>query len=795
MKNIIKFELLKIVTSKLFIYTLLVFTLMDVFVLIYTGNVLKQDEIPYSSYRLLNEQLKTLTKEQKKQLIEEQEEKNSAFSIIDTIRNLQNSENEAMVEYSKILREENQEITEKYMNQYQNAEYPYTKDASKELAFWKEIKQEFEETERYQETINTILTKAEELETISVFQESINDFSSQNIKDTAKQYEKMLPTKIDYQPAKGIECFTKMGITDILMILFIFIISSIMVLEEKQKNLLMLIKSTKEGRIKTMVGKIIVMGLLIIGFSSMLYLIQFVYYGITIGYGNLGASLQSINTFLFSTLPINIGEYLLLFLGTKMIVFFIVSLIILLISIFAKNSVTTYIAVIAVFLISFWLYQAIDPGSSFQVIKYINIINLLETNGIYKTYFNLKIGNSREDVLTLSIIFGIILLFSLILGIIFLFDRKRDLTTKDSRLLSKVKNFTILKLKIATKVFTHELYKLFITNKVAIFLIAFMIFQIVNLNTASKTVSFSENTYKNYMKLLEGKLTSEKVKFIEEENKKFVEAEMSIKNIEEKQQKGELSKQVANRYKEPYEDMLSTQEIFNRVLAQYEYIKENPEAEFVYDTGYKELLRVNKNAFIENDLYLVVISIICFTSLFVIEYRTGMIHLLNTTPKGRKYTAKSKIVVCIIAGVMIFLITSIPEIIQIEQIYGLSRITTSIISLSYFQGLPVEMSILAFMIIMYLLRLIGLISIILVILWISLKVKNSTYAILIASAILLIPMILVFLGISFANSFTIIPVLNVSKIILAGGKQHWFYIIIPILIGCYCYWNLGKKFV
>ena len=124
-----------------------------------------------------------------------------------------------------------------------------------------------------------------------------------------------------------------------------------------------------------------------------------------------------------------------------------------------------------------------------------------------------------------------------------------------------------------------------------------------------------------------------------------------VENIEEKVQNGEISKEEAIRYKEPYNEILSSEEIFLRIVEQYEHIKENPKAEFVYDTGYKELLRVNKNAFIESDVYLMVMAEIVFSVIFVMEYKTGMNKILNTTPKGKAETAKAKIMVSVLVSV------------------------------------------------------------------------------------------------------------------------------------------------
>lgn len=790
----IKYEFLKILTSKLFLYTLIFFILADVIILIYTGNILKNNKIPYSAYKLLNEELKSLTEQEKEHLINQEYEKIYAINIIDDIKNLKNSDNDMLVEYSATLREENKVLYEKYIREYEKQIYKYTKDISKEKSFWEEIKNEYEEAKNYKQTINGILEKAENLNNISIFKAAENSFSNKNIKDTAKNYKEMLDTNISFLPSKGIEKFTSLGMTDVFIVLLIFVISTIIIFEEREKNLLILIKSTKNGRTKTILSKIIVMFIIIVGITLIMYLINFTYYGINIGYGNLNNSLQSLSTFIYSTLQIKIWQYLILFIITKILVFCIISLMILIISSTAKNNASSYIAFIAIFGISFLLYKTIDPISKYNIFKVINIINLIEVNSIYKIYINLNLLGNMKNVLTLSLYFAIILFIAGAFINLYIFNEKRAFNLKESFILNKIRGIAILKPKTSKNLFYNEAYKLLITNKVLIMLALFVVFQVYSFSNNTKTISFNEDIYRNYMQILSGRLTKEKQDFIEEEKEKFEQAELAIQRIEEGVKIGEITKEAALEYKTQYEEILYTKDIFIKVLEQYEYIKTHPNAEFVYDTGYKELLRVNKNAFFETDLYLTIMSIICFTEAIVIEYKTGMIKILNTTPKGRKHTMKNKILICIIVSFIIFITSIIPEMLRTKQLYGFDNIMASITSISAFEMLPIGINILTFIIITYLAKLIVLISITLLVLWITLKLKNTTYSILASSILLLIPIGLSLLGLEIASTLSISRMLNIGQIILAKENLYYLYLIIPIIIGIYSYRNLCDNF-
>lgn len=432
--------------------------------------------------------------------------------------------------------------------------------------------------------------------------------------------------------------------------------------------------------------------------------------------------------------------------------------------------------------LAFYGYKTIDPISKYNIFKIINLINLVEVNNIYKTYMNINIMGKMQNILYLSLFFAIILLILFGLANIWCFTKRKDLGLTENRLLKILRSITIIKPRIFTKIFWFEFYKLIIINKVGLILLIFIIFQIYNLNIINKNISFSENLYLNYMKTFSGKLTQEKEEIIIKEQKRFEKAKLALEEIEEKVQNGEISREESIQYKEPYNEILNTEKIFLRIIKQYEHIKENPKAEFVYDTGYKELLRVNKNAFLESDVYLVIMAEIVFSAIFVMEYKNGMNRILNTTPKGKEITTRAKIGVCLITSIIIFIISIIPEMIKIGQIYSFDNITASITSIGYFSNLYSEISILGFIIISYLVRFIVFISIVLVILSISVKLKNTTYTILVSSSIMLIPLIATQIGIKFLNFMTIDKILNLSKIILMDGKIKYTYIIIPITI-------------
>ncbi len=238
---------------------------------------------------------------------------------------------------------------------------------------------------------------------------------------------------------------------------------------------------------------------------------------------------------------------------------------------------------------------------------------------------------------------------------------------------------------------------------------------------------------------------------------------------------------------QPYEDVLATRSIFEKIEYKYNYIKENPNASFVYDTGYNKLFRVYKSVDFY-DIYLIIFTVISILALFIMEYRTGVIQILNTAKNGRVKTANKKVLVTVIFCTFLFIISTVTEVIGIYKMYGLPNMDMSVISLEVFSNLPSNMSILTYLIVFYIVRYISYILIILLVEYISLKFKNMIFAFIVSIFILLIPFVM-----NIINNFQVnlFPFFNISLV----RYNLAYFILVPIIviINVFLYNSVVKK--
>lgn len=215
--------------------------------------------------------------------------------------------------------------------------------------------------------------------------------------------------------------------------------------------------------------------------------------------------------------------------------------------------------------------------------------------------------------------------------------------------------------------------------------------------------------------------------------------------------------------------------MFNRVYERYLYIKDNPDAEFIYDIGYEKLFGISEPNFsIENSMLLLCVFSLCFCSIYSIDYKTGMYKILCTTKYGIRKTKQVKNIIMICLTALIFAIAYLPELIYIGRFYGFDGLSSQLISipeLAYFGCMPIWFAI----VFLYLLRFIVLLTLIPVLSAISLKSKNNIITALLCLIVFVIPIGAFYIvKIEFFNNISLWNLLSGS--ILLRNTSMLYYI-------------------
>lgn len=618
----------------------------------------------------------------------------------------------------------------------EESNFEFTDSYEKEKTLLKEVINELKIVCGYNEFLHKTQVEGENISDISIFNSSSgNNYSNKNIEKTVKDYSELQGIEPNFQSGKWIEVATEFYITDILIILMVCLIIYISIFYEKEKNLHAVIRVSKYGKLHTAICKLMAFQLSCIIITVIFYGGNLVYSFVNLSIPNLSYTIQSIAIFSTTTLKISISIYLLIFLISKAIVFIIIGNIMLLIAIMSCYIFIPYISIGFIMVASYTMWKVIIPTSKYAIFKYLNLVGLLDINKVFGEYLNINILNAPINLYKLWLIFVIAFLALINIAIVIAYCRIKKISVRSI-------NFKRKKFSPHTSLFKHELYKILIMKKGILIIVLFIMATAYLYTNNSYYISGGELKYNQYMKKLEGKLTSEKEEFLYKEKEKFENAEKKVEEIDKSLRDKEITMMQANALKEEYNKILSNYNTFQKVWEKYEFIKKHKGSEFVYDSAYKMLFNYNDNIFkIAAILYFTVI-IFVLSVVFPMEYSNSQYRILNTTLLGKKNIEKMKIVISSVLAIIIMGISIGVRYIYISRYYEFSNISAKAISVfgADFWGaqMPIYLVLIIAIGVLLLLSLIFMSIILLV----SKKVKNSVYTVVIVCVIIAISRII-----------------------------------------------------
>lgn len=585
----------------------------------------------------------------------------------------------------------------------------------------------------YDEFVDSVQSNAEKSLSASIFSDELSDFSKKNIEKTAKDFEKMRGIEISQDINVGVLLVLNSENSDICILLILISLGLSLIVDEKEKRLFQLIRSTTHGTISTILSKLsaLLICCVLINVIITASTVGFTY--AKYGFGDVFRSIQSIPEMLTVFFRFNILQFFLMLFATKTIGIFIIAVFVILLCLLSKRAITMLVFVVLISSASISM-TFIPETSEFIFFKYINLYSLLNPYKVFSSYINLNILGKPINV---NVVFAFFLITMLLLSmtlVVFYFIKKRPLENCD-----KKNNNTFLHGRIWHSIIHFEFKKILSLNKVIVIILFFALFQTYNVYNQENFQSADEYYYQYYMEMLSGPLTSSKEKLLLSEKKKIDEAEEQIYILNEQRHKNELTLQEFIQKQEQYSDVLNKASMFNRVYEKYIYIKNNPGAEFIYDTGYEKLFGISEQNFsLNNSLLLLFVFALCFCSIYSVDYKTNAFRILCTTKYGIDKTRKVKTKVIVFLSIFIFLIAYIPEAIYIGRFYGFPNLIGQLLcipELSNLGSLPIWFGIA----ILYVIRLLIVFLLIPIISAISLKSKNNIITAIIFSLIFVLP--------------------------------------------------------
>ncbi|MGL5576023.1 MAG: hypothetical protein ACRDCW_10830 [Sarcina sp.] len=622
----------------------------------------------------------------------------------------------------------------------------------------------------YGQYIETVLTQADNMGSHSVFQKN-NSFSNKNMLKTKEDYTKVKNLEIGMDVSDGIVKATSFGITDLLIIIIISVMIFYLITEEKNQETISLSNTMKHGKFKFCISKIFCIILTSISITLIFYGINLLLGEYLYGFGDLSRSIQSINKFVESTLLINILEYMILFIVSKLLIIVTLTLVTTFLAIILKEVKIVYASVFIFTLMQYSLYIFIPENSYLSLFKFINIFSFANVFNILSKYKNINLFNFAINLKFLFFVICIVGILGLYISSVYCLKNNIQINLRYSKKISK-------KQYLPNNIFSYEIGKILFGKKILILFIIMIVVAINQVYSFEKIYNLSKGQYTYYANILKDENLDE---IINNEIEKFDLIDKNVSQAFNDFENGSITKEEYRNINFSANVLKQKQELFyNEVLPQYEYIKNKS-----IESGIK-LSFINKY-FLEDIsskssekikiLYALVIMIFLSSTLILMDTENDFLNIVSTYKNGQEKYVISKILLAFIFSCITVVIIYMPDYILAFREYGSEYLKENILSAQAYSGF-ISMSIAEFLVIANIIRIFSLFVVSLIIMYLSISLKKYFSVITIVLITLAFPLIL-------SEKISILDKLSFNRFLLIETLMRdliTFVIVIIILI-------------
>jgi hypothetical protein len=629
--------------------------------------------------------------------------------------------------------------------------------------------------------------------------------------------------KMGLEYTRGWGDYFNYDILNIFIFAILIMVGAAIFAQEKNSGFFSIMHTTKNGRSKTAFAKIGAILILTFAIVIIFTFSTMAVFGAVLGFSNPNNAIQVFDDFILCPAVITVGQYFVITIAFKFLVFSLFSCIIMTISIFISNYAIIYICGFGLFGLNFLLYSTRYLNAD-NVFKNLNLVAVSAVNPLFVRYRSLNFfGNLIEYIPFMIIAFGT-LLFIIAAITIVMFSKGQSRTIggcfiANTKILNKIKSLLVniiekisavfsKKQTYSLSIFTAEIYKTLIIKRYIFIVIGILIVKCYISNGEFTTLnSYSDAVYKEYMTTLQGKLTNEKLEFISTErefidNILITQDEMLTKYLLE-----DINFNEYREYLKDYNYAHSRNEIFAVIENHLYYIEQtknqkNIEAWFIYDTGWEKLFH---SGF---DIVLYSLILLLFAGIFADEYTeksssSSFAHILRTTKNGRKLTYFSKLMSALTIAALLTIIFNLVDFILIFKNYDLPAKTAPLVSLQSFAAIDSSITIMQYFIIYTLIKLFANLLFTTFVCVLSELLKKAIPVMSVSIAVTLFPALFVYFGFEIFNYVDFTGFLSATQMYLLSARTNLFgnmgfctlFVLCCVIISCVLIYKSEKNYV
>lgn len=589
---------------------------------------------------------------------------------------------------------------------------------------------------------------------------------------------------IRFEDRKGWDMYFTYTDGNICMLLFVLVLIPGLLLDEKKNGTFPILRATKQGRLALIVTKYVT--LLLVSAASVLLFsgATWVIFGLESGgYSSLSNFAQIFEVNVYCPYIVTVGEYLGLTLLIKILTLFAVGSLLMTVSLLVRNHALSYLAGLifggANFAVHFTDFLDTD-----HPLRLLNIFTVMDTEVCFTRYHAINMfGRCLPYLSAIFLFFGLLLACTAVAtGLLYC---RTPGVHKVRRRKSRSKRAIFSKaIPCPVRLMgAYELHKHLVAGKWLLLILAVLLVKGYTVyTTESAAYSFSDAVYQDYMELLAGEVTDEKLAYMEDERAHLDSILSSEEIMKEKYASREISFAEYMEYQDELDTAKAKDPIFVSVEAQRDHLlslrQRGIKGDFVYVTGWNQMF---SRGF---DVILYGFTLVFAAVLFTTEYGAGVTEILRSTKRGRGRLFVTKCLLAVAVCGTLAILFGLADHTKLTELYTFTGGLSPVQSLPMLSEIQWNITIHQYLMIFETIRVVGVVLLAILTASVSVMGKKPVNTMAVVALVTVIPFVFRTFGLEIAKYGDFTALLSGNEyMIMAHGSVLYGILFTAVLLG------------
>lgn len=537
-----------------------------------------------------------------------------------------------------------------------------------------------QESEQQQQYLNSYTSFLGEMEVRSNNMLQVGSFAKEgtfayrNIVKTNEDYGKLSQQSLKLQEGntKGVLALSDYTGGAVFALVFSMMCVFFLFLTERDLELICMVKSCKLGRVHTITAKYVVLLFLCFGYGSIQTLTEVIFAGWKEGYGDLTRNLQSVQMYRDCWQNVTVGQFLVQTVFHRGILLMLAGAVTLFLATVIRNTFSVLAVWFACLAVEYLAFKKFTVSSSLHFFHCMNPWYYWDESKVWGEYVNLNLSGHAIGRNQIGIVCYICLLL-LVCGIGILAFSNIHQKKRQSRLEEMI--FCIRDrigcIPKTVSIIYYEFYRVMFQQKKIILVVLLACISGMFLDSVLAERWYNDPavaSYHSYLQTIHGKISEDTLQYIQQQEEDIWKLSQELSEIIDAKAGKDYIRKM-----EIMQELECKEDGFWRVKEQLEQLESKTgrltDKYLLDEEAYADIWSDYKTDLFSWNLQ--ALAILCVVAgIMSVDSKSRMEHLIYSTPKGREFLAKKRVMLSVFVTVGIYLMVEIPSLLEFYQIDG-----------------------------------------------------------------------------------------------------------------------------